>query len=64
MPNPMVHAFVRTHLEHLRVLENVGAVIDQELTSDEDDDRAGTGSRWLSIECQDSVDNLAERQTL
>jgi len=51
-------------VEHLGVLQNVGSIIDEKLASDEDNDRSGSGSSGLSVEGQDSVNDLGEWQRL
>jgi hypothetical protein len=52
------------HLEHLRELEDVGAVVDEELASDEDHERRDGGGCWLRVDGDNAVDDLCEWEVL
>ena len=51
-------------MEHLRVLEHVLAVVDEQLAGDEDDDGGRGGRCGLGVEREDAVLHLGERERL
>jgi hypothetical protein len=53
-----------THVEHLRVLEDVGTVVNDQLASDDDENGSSVGSGGLSVEGQHSVDDLGKGEAL